>query len=108
MGMLETYRRQALAYVRSKTTYVFPIVGGRNINHLKGNVEALALELTEDEIDEIENAYPFEIGFPMNMLFEWRGTGKYKTSSTSKDIGLLKTAVHLDTVDWPKVSLLVA
>jgi len=74
---------------------------------LKSNVEALALELTDEEIDQIEGAYPFEIGFPMNMLFEWRGTGKYKTSSTAKDIGLLRTAVNLDAVDWPKVGSLV-
>ncbi|KAK3318643.1 norsolorinic acid reductase [Apodospora peruviana] len=33
----------ALAYVMRKTPYVFPIVGGRKVEHLKGNIEALTL-----------------------------------------------------------------
>jgi len=56
----------ALAYVMHKAPYVFPIVGGRKIDHLKGNIEALSLELTEEDIKEIEGATPFDIGFPMN------------------------------------------
>jgi len=56
----------ALAYVMQKTPYVFPIVGGRKIGHLKGNIEALSLELSEEDIKEIEGAVPFDIGFPMN------------------------------------------
>lgn len=31
-----------LAYVMHKTPNVFPIVGGRRIEHLKGNIEALS------------------------------------------------------------------
>jgi len=58
----------ALAYVMQKTPYVFPIVGGRKIEHLKGNIEALNLELTKEEIDEIEGATPFDLGFPLNMI----------------------------------------
>ena len=55
----------ALAYVMHKTPYVFPIVGGRKVEHLKGNVEALALELSKEDIEEIEGAAPFDVGFPM-------------------------------------------
>jgi len=58
----------ALAYVMQKTPYVFPIVGGRKIDHIKGNIEALSLELTQAEIDEIEGATPFDIGFPLSMI----------------------------------------
>jgi len=54
----------ALAYVMHKTPYVFPIVGGRKIEHLKGNIEALSLELTPEDMKEIEDAAPFERGFP--------------------------------------------
>jgi aryl-alcohol dehydrogenase-like predicted oxidoreductase len=54
----------ALAYVMQKTAYVFPIVGGRKIEHLKGNIEGLSLELSDEEIAEIEGANAFDIGFP--------------------------------------------
>jgi aryl-alcohol dehydrogenase-like predicted oxidoreductase len=58
----------ALAYVMHKTPYVFPIVGGRKLSHLKGNIEGLSLELSKEDMDEIEAATSFEIGFPMNFL----------------------------------------
>jgi len=58
----------ALAYVMHKSPYVFPIVGGRKLEHLKGNIEALSLELSDEDIEEIEGAIPFDIGFPMNFL----------------------------------------
>jgi len=58
----------ALAYVMQKTPYVFPIVGGRKIDHLKGNIEGLSLQLTEDDIKAIEEANAFDIGFPHNFL----------------------------------------
>ena len=58
----------ALAYVMHKSPYVFPIVGGRKVEHLKGNIEALKLRLTNEDIEEIEAAYPFDMGFPMNFL----------------------------------------
>lgn len=51
-----------------KTPYVFPIVGGRKIDHLKGNIEGLSVELSEADIQEIEGANAFDIGFPMNFL----------------------------------------
>ncbi|KAI1746934.1 norsolorinic acid reductase [Xylaria castorea] len=54
----------AQAYVMHKTPYVFPIVGGRNVDHLKDNIEALTLSLSEDDIKEIEAAAPFDLGFP--------------------------------------------
>ena len=58
----------ALAYVMHKAPYVFPIVGGRKIDHLKGNIEALGLELSDDDIAEIDGAVPFDHGFPQTML----------------------------------------
>jgi diketogulonate reductase-like aldo/keto reductase len=87
----------ALAYVRHKYPFVYPIVGGRKIDHLKGNIEALAIELSEEEIDDIDSAVPFDIGFPMSFLFEFSG-GKYKNTMTSSDVGLLKFSGNLDSV----------
>lgn len=58
----------AMAYVMHKAPYVFPIVGGRKVEHLKGNIEALGLELTEEDVEEIETGYEFDIGFPYDFL----------------------------------------
>ena len=56
----------ALAYVMHKTPYVFPICGCRKLSYLEDNIKALSLELTDEEINEIEKAVPFDLGFPMN------------------------------------------
>jgi len=58
----------ALAYIISKTPYVFPIVGGRNVEQLKGNIEALKLKLTEEDVKEIEAPYQLDLGFPHSFL----------------------------------------
>jgi aryl-alcohol dehydrogenase-like predicted oxidoreductase len=59
----------AQAYVSAKALYVFPIVGGRNVEHLKANIEALKIKLSDDDIKEIEDAVPFDPGFPSNFLY---------------------------------------
>lgn len=58
----------ALAYAMHRAPHVFPIVGGRKIDHLKGNVEALSLGLSDEAIAEINGSVPFDVGFPMNSL----------------------------------------
>lgn len=88
----------ALAYVMHKAPYVFPIVGGRKVSHLKGNIDALTLELTKDEIREIEDAVPFDVGFPSSMLFEFFGQQKWHSEMSTFDIPLVKSAGYLDTV----------
>lgn len=59
----------ALAYVMHKTPYVFPIVGGRTIEHLRGNIEALKISLSREDMREIEAAVPFDPGFPSTLLY---------------------------------------
>ncbi|KAF2728311.1 aryl-alcohol dehydrogenase-like protein, partial [Polyplosphaeria fusca] len=84
----------ALAYVMHKAPYVFPIVGGRKVEHLRGNIEALGLELSDEEVDEIDGQTSFDIGFPMNFLFG----AAYNSRSTSSDVQLLQFAGQLDSV----------
>ncbi|TVY62296.1 Norsolorinic acid reductase [Lachnellula suecica] len=86
----------ALSYVMHKAPYVFPIIGGRNIKHLKSNIEALALELSTGDIEAIEDATEFDVGFPMNMLFGYGGKTKWNSSLEYKDMALLQAASHLD------------
>ena len=63
----------ALAYVLQIQPYVFPMIGGRKVSHLKDNIEALSVTLSDDEIDEIKGAINFELGFPLNFVGERAG-----------------------------------
>lgn len=89
----------------SKAPYVFPIVGGRKIEHLKANIEALDIVLSDAELDEIDAATPFEHGFPMELMFEFHGAQKYNSRMTSKDVVLLKCASYLEEPEPVKVCL---
>lgn len=84
----------ALAYVMHKAPYTFPIVGGRKVEHLKSNIEALTIRLSQEEIDEIDAAYPFDLGFPMNFLT----SGKKSRVQGPEDITFTKRMGHSDFV----------
>ena len=47
-----------------KTRFVFPIIGGRKVEHLKSNLEALDISLSAEQISYLEGVLPFERGFP--------------------------------------------
>ncbi|PYH42446.1 aryl-alcohol dehydrogenase [Aspergillus saccharolyticus JOP 1030-1] len=63
----------ALAYVLAKAPNVFPVVGGRKVEHLMENLQGLELRLTEAQIRFLEGVRPLELGFPQNMLGEEPG-----------------------------------
>ena len=54
----------AIAYVMQKTPYVFPIIGGRKVEHLHDNLEALEIILTPKHVTYLESILPFDPGFP--------------------------------------------
>ncbi|KZT28886.1 Aldo/keto reductase [Neolentinus lepideus HHB14362 ss-1] len=54
----------AIAYLMHKTPYVFPIIGGRKVEHLMDNIKALDISLSDEQIAYIESILPFDIGFP--------------------------------------------
>lgn len=58
----------AIAYVMQKTPYVFPIIGGRKVEHLQANLEALAIALTPEHIKYLESIVPFDLGFPTSFI----------------------------------------
>lgn len=47
-----------------KFPYVFPIVGGRKVEHLLANLEALDISLSPEQIKFLDGVVPFEKGFP--------------------------------------------
>ena len=87
----------ALAYVLHKAPYVFPIVGGRKIEHLKGNIEALSLELSDEDMAEIDGAAPFDVGFPLNFLSRKPGGAK-----GPGDVWLMALAGNFDYIEGSK------
>lgn len=58
----------AIAYVMQKTPYVFPIIGGRKVEHLMANVQALTISLSDEQIKYIESFIPFSPGFPYSLI----------------------------------------
>ena len=58
----------AIAYVMHKAPYVFPLIGGRKVEHLLDNVEALKISLSDEQILYLESVVPFDIGFPNNIF----------------------------------------
>ncbi|EME39161.1 aldo/keto reductase-like protein [Dothistroma septosporum NZE10] len=93
----------ALAYVLQKTPYVFPIVGGRKLEHIQGNVAALQVALSEAEVEEIEAAYPFDAGFPHTFLSGTLFDGAKPTAAQGPgDVFLTKWQGDIDWVEAPK------
>ena len=91
LGPDVTIQQVALAYVMQKTINVFPIIGGRKVEHLHSNIKALELHLSQAQIAELESVSNFAIGFPMDLI-----------SQDPKFSG--KSGFVLDTIakiDWP-------
>jgi aryl-alcohol dehydrogenase-like predicted oxidoreductase len=51
-----------------KTTYVFPVVGGRKPEQLLANLEALDISLSPEQIKYLESVSEFDLGFPINFI----------------------------------------
>ncbi|KAI0827463.1 Aldo/keto reductase [Trametes gibbosa] len=79
----------AIAYVMQKTPYVFPIIGGRKVEQLEANLEALKIALSEEQVKYLEGIVPIDLGFPYFM------TGDGSEYST-----LSKSAGHFQK--WPR------
>jgi hypothetical protein len=52
----------------AKAPFVFPIVGGRKVEHLKENIDALSIRFTKKHIEDLEAAGSFQTGFPHDMI----------------------------------------
>lgn len=72
---------------------MFPVLGGRKVEHLKANIEALGLELSPEDIKEIESGYDFNLGFPHNFMSL---TGSMIRGP--QDINILALLGHFDYV----------
>lgn len=75
---VESITAIAIAYVRAKAPNVFPMVGGRKVEHLKDNIQALKIKLTPEQVEYLESVKPFDVGFPNNFIGpDPRVTGRF-------------------------------
>ncbi|KAH8682760.1 NADP-dependent oxidoreductase domain-containing protein [Tricladium varicosporioides] len=95
----------AMAYVLHKAPYVFPLVGGRKVEHIKGNVEALKISLSDEEIERIDGTYYFDHGFPHTFLSGTLFGDENDKPGMPKgpgDVWLTNVAGTFDWVEGPK------
>ncbi|KAJ7291004.1 NADP-dependent oxidoreductase domain-containing protein [Mycena rebaudengoi] len=76
----KTIQAVAIAYVMHKTPYVFPMIGGRSVENMLNNTEAVEITLS--------SILPFDLGFPSWMI----GDG-------TKEHRILRSTAVLDR--WP-------
>ncbi|CAK5282615.1 unnamed protein product [Mycena citricolor] len=81
----------AIAYLMQKLPYVFPIIGGRKVEHLMANIESLDLVLTPEQITYLESILPFDPGFPSTMI----GNGLQHSN-------LMTSVTHFDRLPVPE------
>lgn len=81
-----TLQAIALAYLLEQTPYVVPIVGVQTVEHVKAMPEALKVHLSKNDTARIQEASPYDPGFPMSFLFNFRGDQPYHAGLTEKDV----------------------
>lgn len=82
----------ALAYVLAKAPRVFPIIGGRKIEHLKDNICALEIRLSKKQIDDLEGTVAFDPGFPSSFI------GEDPTVASDKGGHMVTSSAFMDWV----------
>ena len=81
-----------------KAPYVFPIIGGRKVEHLHANIEALDIALSDEQIKELESAVPFDFGFPASYFvspipaFLYSCSNKFQGNGTALNFPMTSTA----------------
>ncbi|MBN2134214.1 MAG: aldo/keto reductase [Acidobacteria bacterium] len=58
----------AINWVRQKSYNMVPIIGVRTVDQLKNNVESLQWELTQEELEWLDEISSIELGFPHDYL----------------------------------------
>lgn len=76
---------------------MFPLVGGRIVAHLKSNIDALSVELTGEDIDDIEKHTT------LTRVSQTRGLKLGgKVAQGQDDVRFLKDLGYFDYVEGPK------
>lgn len=65
---IESLGAVALAWAMKKLPYVFPIVGGRKVEHLRDNIAALSIKLTDKQMAVLDAVKPPPTIYPYNIV----------------------------------------
>lgn len=60
----------AIAYVRHRARYCYPIIGGRKVEHLLDNAKALEITLSDEQMKFLQGVVPTHTPFPLDHLGE--------------------------------------
>lgn len=63
-----SFQAVTLAYLYAQSTHVFPIVGVQTVQHVKEMPDALDINLSDSEIQDIRSAKAFKPQFPLDFL----------------------------------------
>jgi aryl-alcohol dehydrogenase-like predicted oxidoreductase len=88
----------ALAYLLHKGPHVFPVIGVRTVEQIEGNIQALQIALSDEEMEQIESAASFDFGYPHNWL------GGTKGATRPEHVVQTMNQVICDYVGKPTVS----
>lgn len=91
-----TRHAQALAYLFHTSTYVFPVVGVNTVEHVKSMPDALRIKLDDADLKRIHGISPYDPGFPMSFLYNFRGTQDYHTGLTASHNQQTQMAAWID------------
>jgi len=91
----------AIAYLMQKTPYVFPIIGGRKVEQLLDNMEALKIHLTNEHIKAIDGVSPLAPAFPYFIIVSCSLTGLFRSLKSLQGDG--STTSPLMSYDAPIV-----
>jgi len=58
----------AINWVRQRPFHMIPILGARSESQLKDDLGCLDFELTNEQIDRLNEASPIDLGFPHSFL----------------------------------------
>ncbi|KAH8112132.1 aryl-alcohol dehydrogenase [NADP+] [Phellopilus nigrolimitatus] len=87
----------AIAYVMQKTPYVFPIIGGRKVEHLLANIEALKISLSHEQIKYLESILQFDPGFPNTFIGDGTSKSPFLATAATEDRWPLREAIRPET-----------
>lgn len=60
----------ALAWLLHRKGVTSPIVGAKKLSHVKDNLDAVNVDLTQEEMQKLDEASDIELGFPHDFLLE--------------------------------------
>ena len=83
LGDGATLAAVAMAWALHKTPYVFPVIGGRKPEHLRANLEALSIALTDEHLKQLDGGVPLPPTFPYTLIVSASSYGMLASRSHS-------------------------